>query len=60
MTKQVQTIVRLDADLKAALERLREEHGVVTNHAINVAVRRWLSENDALPGPRARTTRKER
>lgn len=58
--EQVQTIVRLDADLKAALKRLRDERGIVTNRVINDAVRHWLSDYFELPALRARRERKER
>ena len=40
-------LVRIDADLKAALDRLRQEEGILTSYVVNTAIREWIHRFNA-------------
>jgi hypothetical protein len=54
MTRRLFTAVRLDPDLVAGLERLREEHGPTVAESIRRAVRQYLERKGVIE----KTTRK--
>jgi len=43
----IPVLVRIDAQLKAELDRFREEDGILMSYIVNTAVREWIDRYNA-------------
>ena len=43
----IPVLVRIDADLKAELDRFRQEEGILMSYIVNTAVREWIERYNA-------------